>query len=158
MKKHLTFAVAALFAMTLFSPIFSGTLRAQEQGSADVQASAGAEDNQNSSEAQPSVGRVSVIRGNVSIQRGDSGDWVAATVNTPLESGDRISTGDDSRAAHGTILRQTTGRGVFAANDVATQPEPTPEDTATTETTPGLPLPMVGAAVVGLALVARRRA
>jgi len=98
MKKHLTFAAATLLAMTLFSPLFSGTLRAQEQGSADVQASAGAEDNQSSSQAQPSVGRVSVIRGNVSIQRGDSGDWVAATVNTPLESGDRVSTGDDSRA------------------------------------------------------------
>lgn len=97
MKKHLTFAAAALFAMTLFSPLFSGTLHAQEQGSADVQAGVSSED-QNSSQAQPSVGRISVIRGNVSIQRGDSGDWVAATVNTPIESGDRISTGDDSRA------------------------------------------------------------
>ena len=97
MKKHLTFAAAALFAMALFSPLFNGTLRAQEQGSTDAQASYSSED-QNSSQAQPSVGRISVIRGNVSIQRGDSGDWVAATVNTPLESGDRISTGNDSRA------------------------------------------------------------
>jgi uncharacterized protein DUF6600/FecR-like protein len=44
------------------------------------------------------VGRVSLIQGNVSTQRGDSGDWNAATVNTPVVPGDRVSTGDRSRA------------------------------------------------------------
>lgn len=44
------------------------------------------------------VGRVSQIQGAVSTQRGDSGDWSAATVNTPIVPGDRISTGDRSRA------------------------------------------------------------
>lgn len=47
---------------------------------------------------QPGVARVSLIRGDVSMQRGDSGDWVAATLNTPLVYGDTISTGPDSRA------------------------------------------------------------
>ncbi len=47
---------------------------------------------------QPAVGHISFIHGNVSIQRGDSGDWIAATLNTPLEAGDRVSTGDSSRA------------------------------------------------------------
>ncbi|HLW81624.1 MAG TPA: DUF6600 domain-containing protein [Candidatus Acidoferrales bacterium] len=98
MRKHLAFAVATLFAIALCSPMFSPTVRAQDQGSADVQASVSTGDNADSSQVQPSVGRISVIRGNVSIQRGDSGDWIAATVNTPLESGDRISTGNDSRA------------------------------------------------------------
>jgi hypothetical protein len=49
-------------------------------------------------QTQPTVGHVSFIHGNVSIQRGDSGDWIAATLNTPLEAGDRVSTGDSSRA------------------------------------------------------------
>src|SRR5690242_3617427 len=44
------------------------------------------------------VARVSVVQGDVSVQRGDSGDWVAATVNTPLMTDDRLATGVNSRA------------------------------------------------------------
>ena len=44
------------------------------------------------------VARVSVIQGAVSTQRGDSGDWSAAGVNTPVVPGDRVSTGERSRA------------------------------------------------------------
>ncbi len=46
----------------------------------------------------PGVARVSFIHGNVSSQRGDNGEWVAATVNTPISVGDRVSTGPNSRA------------------------------------------------------------
>ena len=45
-----------------------------------------------------SVGRISLIHGDVSTQRGDSGDWAAATLNQPVVSGDKVSTGNDSRA------------------------------------------------------------
>jgi hypothetical protein len=45
----------------------------------------------------PGVARVSFIRGDVSMQRGDSGDTSAAILNTPLVAGDRVSTGDGSR-------------------------------------------------------------
>lgn len=48
--------------------------------------------------AQPGVARVSSIRGDVSTQRGDNGEWVAATQNMPIAVGDRVSTGDRSRA------------------------------------------------------------
>ncbi|HUZ45670.1 MAG TPA: DUF6600 domain-containing protein [Terriglobia bacterium] len=44
------------------------------------------------------VARVSLIRGDVSMMRGDSGTWVAVTVNTPLVPGDTIVTGAGSRA------------------------------------------------------------
>ncbi len=44
------------------------------------------------------VARISLLQGNVSTLRGDSGDWSAATVNTPVVPGDSISTGDRSRA------------------------------------------------------------
>ncbi len=47
---------------------------------------------------QPGVARVSLIHGDVSMQRGDSGDWVAVTLNTPIVSGDRISAASGSRA------------------------------------------------------------
>ena len=54
-------------------------------------------------QAQPqqpttTVARISLIQGNVSTQRGDTGDWTAATVNTPVVPGDRVSTGDRARA------------------------------------------------------------
>src|SRR5207249_9216191 len=39
-----------------------------------------------------------MLHGDVSMQRGDSGDWSAATLNAPVVSGDKISTGNDARA------------------------------------------------------------
>ena len=47
------------------------------------------------------VARVSLIHGDVSTQRGDSGDWASAVLNAPIVSGDRVSTGDNSRAKIG---------------------------------------------------------
>jgi hypothetical protein len=44
------------------------------------------------------VGRISLMNGQVSVQRGDSGDWVAGVVNAPLIAGDRVATGENSRA------------------------------------------------------------
>jgi len=44
------------------------------------------------------VARISVVNGDVSVRRGDSGDWVAAAVNAPLVVQDRLATGAASRA------------------------------------------------------------
>src|ERR1700686_1750354 len=57
----------------------------------------------------PGVARISLIQGDVSVQRGDTGDWAAAALNQPLVGGDRISTGDNSKAElqldHANIFR-----------------------------------------------------
>src|ERR1700716_657605 len=57
----------------------------------------------------PGVARTSLIQGDVSVQRGDTGDWAAAALNQPVVGGDKISTGDGSRAElqldHSNILR-----------------------------------------------------
>ena len=57
----------------------------------------------------PGVARISLLEGDVSTQRGDTGDWSAAALNQPVVGGDRISTGDRSRAElqldHANILR-----------------------------------------------------
>ena len=37
------------------------------------------------------VARLSVMNGDVSVRRGDSGDWVAAVLNAPLMAGDSVS-------------------------------------------------------------------
>jgi hypothetical protein len=47
---------------------------------------------------QHGVARISLMDGEVSVQRGDSGEWVAGVVNAPLLSDDRIATGPNSRA------------------------------------------------------------
>jgi hypothetical protein len=44
------------------------------------------------------VGRISMIHGEVSTQRGDSGDWSAAVLNQPVVNGDKVSTGAGGRA------------------------------------------------------------
>jgi hypothetical protein len=44
------------------------------------------------------VARVSLLQGDVSVRRGDSGDWVAAAPNVPLVVQDRLLTGAASRA------------------------------------------------------------
>ncbi len=49
-------------------------------------------------EAGRGVARVSLVNGDVTIQRGDSGDWIAAAVNAPLVSGDRVFAARASRA------------------------------------------------------------
>ncbi len=61
------------------------------------------------------MARVSYISGNASSQRGDNGEWVALTVNAPLEPGDRISTGQGSRAEV-----QLDGTNVLRLSDNAT--------------------------------------
>jgi hypothetical protein len=87
--------VLAIWAMLLMVGI--GTARAQDQQTAppDDQSQATAND---SDQGGPDVGRLSYIHGKVSTQRGDNGEWVGVTLNTPVMPGDRISTGDDSKA------------------------------------------------------------
>ncbi len=64
---------------------------------------------QDPDDARRGVARISLINGELSVQRGDSGEWVAATVNAPVITGDRISTSPNSRAEiqfdSGNILR-----------------------------------------------------
>ena len=45
-----------------------------------------------------SVARISLMDGEVSVRRGDSGEWVAGVINAPLLTDDRIATGQNSRA------------------------------------------------------------
>jgi hypothetical protein len=49
-------------------------------------------------QAPQGVARISLLRGDVSTQRGDNGDWVATTLNAPVMAGDKISTSDSGSA------------------------------------------------------------
>src|SRR5580704_8394965 len=59
-----------------------------------VQNSQPGQPGQQPAEAPQGVARVSLLRGDVSMHRGDSGDWVAITLNTPIMAGDKITTSD----------------------------------------------------------------
>src|SRR5882757_1296660 len=52
---------------------------------------------QDPDDAQRGVARISLMNGDVSVRRGDSGEWVAGVVNAPLLSDDRIATNPNSR-------------------------------------------------------------
>ncbi|MGH9684434.1 MAG: DUF6600 domain-containing protein [Candidatus Acidiferrales bacterium] len=98
MKKLFASLVALLFIGS------ASAVRAQDQDQQqppqqEQQQDPQQQDSQQPAENAPGVARVSLMSGNVSSQRGDNGDWVAVTVNTPLSVGDRISTGQNSRAA-----------------------------------------------------------
>jgi FecR protein len=64
---------------------------------------------QRAQQGDPGAARISFVRGDVSTQHDGSNDWAAATVNTPVVSGDHISTGQNARAEiqldHANVLR-----------------------------------------------------
>ncbi len=66
----------------------------------DAQASqnAQAQNNQDTGASAAGVARISLLHGDVSTQRGDSGDWSTAALNQPVVAGDRVSTSEASRA------------------------------------------------------------
>jgi hypothetical protein len=53
---------------------------------------------QDADDAQRGVARISVMDGQVSVKRGDAGEWVAGVINAPLLSDDSIATSPNSRA------------------------------------------------------------
>jgi len=75
MKNRVLLITLAVLALGLFVP---ANIRAED-------------------EPEAGVARISVINGDVSTQRGDSGEWVAATVNTPVVAGDKVATAEKSR-------------------------------------------------------------
>src|SRR5258708_6117704 len=53
---------------------------------------------QGAGQTDSGVGCSSSSRGDDSTQRGDAEEWATARLNAPIVSGDKISTGDESRA------------------------------------------------------------
>ena len=78
MNARLAVAVTAILAATLSFP-----LRAQDDAEDDP---------------SRGVARISLINGDVSVRRGDTGEFVAAAINSPVIALDRVVTGVNSRA------------------------------------------------------------
>jgi Family of unknown function (DUF6600)/FecR protein len=117
----------ASFAVILLV-LSGGTLRAQDEQAPDAQAqmpeqpapAAPPQGSQSQQSDQPGVARLSYIHGDVSTQRGDNAQWVAGTLNTPVVTGDRVSTGQKSRAElqldYANILRMSDDATATVAN------------------------------------------
>jgi hypothetical protein len=84
-----TIVIFAVVAATAFSQI---QLWAQDN------ASAPAADPDGQYEPGRAVARISIVNGDVSVRRGDSGDVVAAALNAPVMADDRLLTTSSSRA------------------------------------------------------------
>jgi hypothetical protein len=70
-------------------------LQAQDSGNANANANP---DPDGQYEPGRAVARISILNGDVSIRRGDSGDVIAAAVNGPLMADDRLLTSSNGRA------------------------------------------------------------
>jgi hypothetical protein len=75
------------------------------------------------------VARVSLMKGDVSTQRGDAGSWNAAVVNAPVLAGDRISTGDKARTELQLDFANTSSVRTFAGEYYATHAFADPDST-----------------------------
>jgi hypothetical protein len=103
--------------MRAFMKTFSGRLVLCAALVGMMQTPLWADDN----EADPGLGvaRVSLTNGDVTLQRGDSDDWIEARVNTPLVAGDTVAVGPSSRAEvqldHSNFLRLGANTEIFLA-------------------------------------------
>jgi hypothetical protein len=103
MKSRFAFILGTLVlgASVMAGAQVSEDIPGLEQGPAQPQEQQpGPAQPQEQAQAEPSssVARISLTHGDVSTQRGDSGDWATAAVNQPMVSSDKISTGANSRA------------------------------------------------------------
>jgi hypothetical protein len=77
-------------------PNYDGNPAGPPSGQANMNGPQGGEDVQG--DQQRGIARLSIVQGDVNINRGDSGGLVAAVVNAPLATGDHLQTSPGSRA------------------------------------------------------------
>src|SRR5580704_1398211 len=78
-------------------PTADQPMDAQPSDAQPTEAEPGGPSGETAAQTDQGVARVSLIHGDVSTQRGDSGDWSAAVLNQPVMTGDKVSTGDNAR-------------------------------------------------------------
>ncbi len=95
MKRTMRWAIYGSLLLVGLTMVAISPVRAQEQ--------------QQEEQTDTGVARVSLMKGDVFMTRGDSGDQVAAKINLPLVRGDKVMTGEKSQAEiqldHSNIIR-----------------------------------------------------
>jgi hypothetical protein len=83
------------------APMEMGQMQGPDQNGQQAhptEAQPGGPEGEGPAKTDQGVARISLMHGDVSTQRGDSGDWSAAVKNQPVMTGDKVSTGDSARA------------------------------------------------------------
>jgi hypothetical protein len=98
----LVLALAGVFTVNAFAQTTQEGPGPADQPNAPMetgqaQSDASAPSGEAPAQTDQGVARISMIHGDVSTQRGDSGDWSAAALNAPVVSGDKVSTADNAR-------------------------------------------------------------
>jgi hypothetical protein len=89
------FLTAVLFAVTM---LMSGAWAQDYENGQNGEAAPPNGQATKSDGPAPDVARISLIHGDVSMARGDTGEWSSTTVNAPLVQGDQVATGEGARA------------------------------------------------------------
>jgi len=96
--------IRKLFPLIAVAALVSSTILAQDQQPPPPDQAQGPNDQQQAPpepdgqyEQGRAVARISVLNGDVSVRRGDSGDVIAGALNAPLMAGDSIMTSSSSR-------------------------------------------------------------
>jgi len=114
-----------ILAVAAFITMFASALPLSAQDQSDqnappAQAPGPDQDQAQPDQPAPGVARLSYVQGNVSTQRGDNGEWVAASVNSPIAVGDRVSVSQGGRAEiqldYANVLRLSDGATVKIAD------------------------------------------
>ena len=105
MKKYIATLTIITFVTLAFIPVLAHAQMPPLPGASDNQdnqsdpyAPSDSNSNAQDNTPAPGVARVSYLKGDVSTQRADNGDWVALTQNSPVSQGDKVATGQNSRA------------------------------------------------------------
>jgi hypothetical protein len=95
----LLFLLTGILATSLVIALLSANVSAKaEDGGQDEYVSAKPEDGgQDEYDETARVVRISLLQGEVSVQRAGEGDWEKAQINVPLLEGDTLATGSDAR-------------------------------------------------------------
>src|SRR5713226_3139294 len=102
--KRLRFAIIPLLAAAMLLAQYAPPRYPAQNGSAQYPPQNGQSQNPDDYDAGAApdpghgVARISVLNGEVSVKRGDSGDMVAAAINAPMQPQDHLLTGAESRA------------------------------------------------------------
>jgi hypothetical protein len=93
------YGILGVLLITSFAATQSGAQAGPPpvQGAPPAQAGQSDQDAQTQKDPNQGVARVSLINGDASTQRGDSGDWMAAALNGAVVTGDKVSTAGNAQ-------------------------------------------------------------
>src|SRR5260221_3376035 len=89
--------IAIMIGLMVVTGTFAGLTFGQQYDDPDQQNRTKIPDAQGADTTDVRVARISLLSDHISFQRGDDEEWYDATMNTPVQAGDRLYTGDQGK-------------------------------------------------------------